>query len=652
MATHYYNFAADSIGAAPADFTHYSQTGNWTITVQDDDGVKGIRFSRTSTGADENWAVPTAIGSLSGSSLELEVVTHVKIQAGQTVAATLPTASIFVSTTDESGYVLQWEGATPRWTIVRLSAGGSVASTIANVNPPPFAFSDDQLVRVRLRRDSTGIFRGRIINGTTDADELSAINALLTAASLPTVSTIDEAKNTAAAWHMSSTAQVTITAGQLGIGARNQGTLPFYGPTGFATAGETAPTAGPFSVVSVTTMRHSESATVTGEGFTGAETLTIDGVSQTITGSTASTLTFTVDRGTLPYGAGKTVEVEQGAESDTTTGTLLPQTDWSFIDLVAPLADAGDRITAVADLEAGDQLAWDTQGGLVAVYANGSFDADASVTSFDVEAWDADDDTWGAEATQTVGDDAPVELVGAAIGSASASAALSQSIPLAGAAVATAAGNGALSLSISLSGAALAQALGAAQLSHGVPLAGGALAGGNAAATLSLSVALSGAAVAAATAEAELQGGVQLAGNAGAGASAAADLSLATHLSGAAVAGASASGGLLGSVSLEGGATAGAQAAATLTLAIGLTAQAVAHANAGGALTLAVNLTGDQVARAIAGAELTVLTDVFLEGAAVARAVGSGTLATESADVIASIEFGALRARSIEFKLY
>jgi hypothetical protein len=84
---------------------------------------------------------------------------------------------------------------------------------------------------------------------------------------------------------------------------------------------------------------------------------------------------------------------------------------WTSILLVAPLADSGDRITAIPDLEGGDTLWYDTVGNTVEVFSDGSFSAAEGVTSFDVRALSAEGEL-GDVATQDVENPGSGEITG------------------------------------------------------------------------------------------------------------------------------------------------------------------------------------------------------------------------------------------------
>lgn len=221
-----------------------------------------------------------------------------------------------------------------------------------------------------------------------------------------------------------------------------------------------------------------------------------------------------------------------------------------------------------------------------------------------------------------------VALSGSATGGASASANLTKQVPLAGASVSSSLAGGQLSLTVNLSGGAFVASLAAAQMAHGVPLSGSAGAGGLAAGVLSLQVNLNGAATA------SLQ------------ASASADKHVA--LDGGASGGAAAAGSLLGDAALSGSAVAGGSGGGTLSLHVPLTAQAVANSLATGQLSVHINLGVGAVAQALAGGALTVTANVLLLGAATGGASGTAALDGTTPPRIARVFFGE-RRRSMVF---
>lgn len=99
------------------------------------------------------------------------------------------------------------------------------------------------------------------------------------------------------------------------------------------------------------------------------------------------------------YAIAPTTEVAQADFSG--TFSRLPPAGWGYVDVTTPHADPALRLTASPDIAFGDQIQWDTQGGLVTVYADGTFSAAASVASFDFRVW-SPGLSWGTVATQTV----------------------------------------------------------------------------------------------------------------------------------------------------------------------------------------------------------------------------------------------------------
>jgi hypothetical protein len=162
----------------------------------------------------------------------------------------------------------------------------------------------------------------------------------------------------------------------------------------------TAPTAG-------ANVAYLGSLTLTGSNFgssQGAGGVTIGGVTQTETAwsNTGATIS-SIARGSLSYGAQNLVVSNNGGGASTPVSvTLTPQSGWAYVTIGTPNATSANRITAVADMASGDQLAYDTKSGLVTVNSDGTFVVDPSVTSFGCELWSTGNG-WGSTGTQTVG---------------------------------------------------------------------------------------------------------------------------------------------------------------------------------------------------------------------------------------------------------
>lgn len=148
----------------------------------------------------------------------------------------------------------------------------------------------------------------------------------------------------------------------------------------------------------------SVTATVVNAGASqGAGSLKIGGVAQTITSWADTSIVFTFVRGVNKYGPGASAVLQRNDLSSSAAFALTsiaPPTGWSFVDIGTPHPTAAYRITAVADAVAGDQIAYNNVGGLVAVAADLTFQADVSVTTFDATLWHTGDG-WGAVGAQT-----------------------------------------------------------------------------------------------------------------------------------------------------------------------------------------------------------------------------------------------------------
>lgn len=160
--------------------------------------------------------------------------------------------------------------------------------------------------------------------------------------------------------------------------------------------------------VSDTTPANGSTLTITGVNLkaAGNSTCTLGGISQTVTTQSATVPQITVARGTNKYGAAVNLIVtdSNAVASNTYTGItgITPQSGWAYVNIGTPDTTSAYRVTAVGDIVSGDQLAYDTAGGLVVLFADGTFSADPSITSFDVECWSSTGGGWGAVGTQTI----------------------------------------------------------------------------------------------------------------------------------------------------------------------------------------------------------------------------------------------------------
>lgn len=152
---------------------------------------------------------------------------------------------------------------------------------------------------------------------------------------------------------------------------------------------------------------------ITGTDF---DTATVDieqgavTVAQSIDSQNSTTITFDMvfDSGPpdLKHGAATLRVTNDDDQDDTQAITINPESGTNYVNLTSVDPIASQRITAIPDLEAGDQLQWgNVQGGVigdVTVNNDATFECDEAVTSFDVRAWSADDTEWGNWATQDV----------------------------------------------------------------------------------------------------------------------------------------------------------------------------------------------------------------------------------------------------------
>jgi hypothetical protein len=241
-----------------------------------------------------------------------------------------------------------------------------------------------------------------------------------------------------------------------------------------------------------------------------------------------------------------------------------------------------------------------------------------------------------------------VALAGAATAGATASGALTLTVPIAGAASGGGAASAELAHTVTLTGAAVTASTANGAASVQVNLAGAALGGAGADGALSLTVTLEGAAILSALGDAALTvgGGVEVAleGDATAGATAAAEAAISKPLIGAAdVSGQAAAALALGKL-IEASATAGGQASAALAIEVHLAGSALAavlgdadlshgiplaggatlSGSADGEIVFAVPLAGDALATLVAGGSLAI--SIGLGGAAVASASAAAVL--------------------------
>lgn len=162
------------------------------------------------------------------------------------------------------------------------------------------------------------------------------------------------------------------------------------------------------SGVSDATPAHGASLTVTGTNFgatQGTKQLRIGDAVQPITSWADGTIVVSaVGRDVNRYGVSLDVEIWDGGvpvSNSFALTSITPPSDWAYVNLGTPNTTASFRITSIADLASGDQLAYETVGGEVTVFDDATFSAGSTVVDFEVETW-TPTDGWGSAATQTL----------------------------------------------------------------------------------------------------------------------------------------------------------------------------------------------------------------------------------------------------------
>ncbi len=169
----------------------------------------------------------------------------------------------------------------------------------------------------------------------------------------------------------------------------------------------TLPPAPNITGTSASSPSNGASLTITGTAFgatQGTGGVTIGGATQSIVSWSDTSIVVTLSRGTNQYGVTENVIVSSnavGAGNAFALASIQPQAGWTYITLGTPNATSAYRITSVGDLASGNQLAYDTAGGLVTVLSDGTFFVDPAVVSFNVEAW-VNGSGWGATGLQTI----------------------------------------------------------------------------------------------------------------------------------------------------------------------------------------------------------------------------------------------------------
>jgi hypothetical protein len=157
-----------------------------------------------------------------------------------------------------------------------------------------------------------------------------------------------------------------------------------------------------FAVLTATAYRHGQNCTVEVVGATSTfwivwsptnnatDPLAINlaVVSTNLDPSGNGTVVVTANRGAVRYGQNGYMFLKQAEFSSALLVPLLTEGGKDYVLLVAPLAAPEEGVNAIPDLAGGDQLIWWNvlPSGAVTVNSDRSFVADATVSSFSVEA--------------------------------------------------------------------------------------------------------------------------------------------------------------------------------------------------------------------------------------------------------------------------
>lgn len=156
-----------------------------------------------------------------------------------------------------------------------------------------------------------------------------------------------------------------------------------------------APSGPTVSSVSTATPREGASLTITGTLFgasQGSGDVKINGVAQTVTSWSDTSIVVTVVLGTNKFGAAYTVVVRDTSLNSSNsyagiTGLLPANSGLSYVDIGTPNTTSAYRLTSTADLVSGDQVEYENKGSSVTVATDGTFTANAGIASFSARAW-------------------------------------------------------------------------------------------------------------------------------------------------------------------------------------------------------------------------------------------------------------------------
>lgn len=270
------------------------------------------------------------------------------------------------------------------------------------MHPNSFVPMSNTWYYLRFRRDTDGIYKARVWPTT----EIEPDSWLLD--STPNKGGYDH--SVVDQWYTSGMVGPTITGG---------GGNFYYAQVGMSFDGGVASLDGTFppSITNVginNTLTSSQTnITVSGYHLTGVTTATIvqgtTSIPQNITIVSDTTATFNIAFDTITkdvkYGTA-VLRFESASGRSNKTITISPPDARCYRDLTSVNSTADNRLTALPDLDIGDQIeVLSVNGGDISsvnINSDGTFDADAAVTSFTCRAWSAAEQVWGTYGIQAM----------------------------------------------------------------------------------------------------------------------------------------------------------------------------------------------------------------------------------------------------------
>lgn len=396
-----FNFASSNSCAAV--MTEWSGMGTSTLIASAGDGNYGNVEGTGST------------GTLS-SQPALAVATH--FAAGSSGTSTTPMSG-WALQASATGFVVYDSISLVATATTALNPTWSTGGNVENANAiAVFAPGAAPPVAVLSAPTSSSISSTTATVGATTTSSSGVLYVVAaTSGTTPSVAQIKAGQNSAGA---------TVPSAAVGIGASGAVTANLTGLTSSTAytyyivhtnaGGDSNIVSGTFTThvpsptitsVSTLTPAYQGSLTITGTVFgstQGTGTVMLGGTAQVVTSWSATSIVITVDRGANKYGTAVNVVVtNNNGDTSNTYGltSVQPQSGWSYVDLGTVDTTASERLTSVGDLVSGDEVTYDNVSGGVTVFSNGTFVADATVSSFNAQAWSSSVG-WGINGLQTL----------------------------------------------------------------------------------------------------------------------------------------------------------------------------------------------------------------------------------------------------------